>query len=116
MRAKASDKVSRACVVVGRILILFSAALAIVMPWTENSWHFDKFPYGGEDFELSVFLIVAILGLVLVLLQHGKKSVTFILALARWLSPVSWSTVSPAAEGFDAQIAALYARLDRVPH
>jgi len=106
---KPSDKVSRACVVVGRILILFSAALAIVMPWTENSWHFDKFPYGGEDFELSVFLIVAILGLVLVLLQHGKKSVTFILALARWLSPVSWSTVSSAAEGFDAQIAALYA-------
>jgi len=46
---------SRACVVVGRMLILFSAVLAIVMPWTENFWHFDKFPYGGDDFELSVF-------------------------------------------------------------
>jgi hypothetical protein len=90
------------------MLILFSAVLAIVMPWTENFWHFDKFPYGGDDFELSVFLIVAILGLVLVLIQHGQKSVTFILALARWLSPVSWSTISPAMESFDALMAALH--------
>jgi hypothetical protein len=104
---KSIDKMSRACVVVGRMLILFSAVLAIIMPWTENFWHFDKFPYGGDDFELSVFLIVAILGLVLVLIQHGKKSVTFVLALARWLSPVSWSAISLAVENFDAPMAAL---------
>ena len=106
---KSIDKMSRTCVVVGRMLILFSAVLAIVMPWTENFWHFDKFPYGGDDFELSIFLLVAIFGLVLVLIQQGKKSVTLILALARWLSPVSWSAISPAVESFDALLPLLHA-------
>jgi hypothetical protein len=106
---KPIDKVSRACVIVGRILILLSAVLAIVMPWTENSWHFDKFPYGGEDFELSVFLIVAILGLVLVLMQHCKKGVTFIFALGRWLLSVFEDTGSPAPGSFGGLVAALRA-------
>jgi hypothetical protein len=80
------DGVSRGWHVCARTLILLSVFLLFVMPWTENFWHFDNFPRGGEDFELSVFLIVAIFGLVLVLLQHGKRGVTFLLALRGWLS------------------------------
>ncbi len=80
------DGLSRACAALGRILLLFSAFLIVAMPWSEKFCHLDNFPRGGEDFELSVFLIVAILGLVLVLLQHDKKGVTFLLGLRRWLS------------------------------
>jgi hypothetical protein len=103
------DRMSRACAVGGRILILLSAVLAVIMPWTENVWHFDKFPYGGEDFELSVFLTVTIFGLVLVLLQHGKQDVTFILALRQWLSSVFQGADSPALESLGGLVAALHA-------
>jgi hypothetical protein len=78
------------------------------MPWTENFWHFDNFPYGGEDFELSVFLIVAMLSLVLVLMQHGKKGVVLLFALARWLSSALQDAGSLATDGFG--------DLTKVPH
>jgi hypothetical protein len=103
------DGVSRAWYVCARMLILFSAFLLFVMPWTENFWHFDNFPRGGEDFELSVFLIVAIFGLALVLLQHGKRGVTFLLALRRWLSCVLQVRGFDAPQCFGDLVAALRA-------
>lgn len=86
----------RAYIFVGRILVLLLVIFLIVMPWAESSWHFDNFPFDGEDFELSVFVIVAFLGLVLVLSQHCKKGVSFILALGRRLSSVLQDTGSLA--------------------
>jgi hypothetical protein len=79
------------------------------MPWTEYFWHFDKFPYGGQDFELSVLLIVTIFGLVLVLLLHCKKSVIFIFALRRWLSPVFQDAGSAVPDSFASLFAVLHA-------
>jgi hypothetical protein len=99
------DTVSWACVLLGRILVLLSAVLVIVSPWTDYFWHFDRFPYGGEDFELSVLLIVVMFGLVLVLLQHGKKGLIFILALGRWLSSIFQDAGLPAPESFGGLIA-----------
>jgi hypothetical protein len=104
------DGVSRACALGGRLVILFSAFLVGISPLTDYFWHFDKFPYGGEDFELSLLLIVAILGLVLVLLQHGKNGVAYLLALRRWLSLVFQGAGSPAPQSFSGLAAALHAR------
>jgi hypothetical protein len=103
------DGVSRACALGGRLVILFSVFLVGISPLTDYFWHFDKFPYGGEDFELSLLLIVAILGLVLVLLQHGKNGVAYLLALRRWLSLIFQGLGSPAREIFSGLIAALRA-------
>jgi len=77
---------SQAWVVLSRVLILFTILLVLAMPWTEYFWHFDQFLRGGEDFELSLLAVATIFCLVLILLQHGKKNVAFILALRRWLS------------------------------
>jgi hypothetical protein len=97
---KIAEKVSRPYILLGRVLILLSLVVAIVTPWTETVWHFDRFPFGGEDFELSVFLIVAVLGLVLVLMQHCKRGLNLILALARWLSSILQDAGSPAPVSF----------------
>jgi hypothetical protein len=103
------DGVSRACALGGRLVILFSAFLVAISPLTDYFWHFDKFPFGGEDFELSLLLIVAILGLVLVLLQHGKNGVAYLLALRRWLSLVFQGAGSLARGVFSGLVAALRA-------
>jgi hypothetical protein len=103
------DGVSRACALCARILILLSAFLLVAMPWSENFFHFDDFPRGGEDFELSVFLLVAIFGLVLVLLQHGKRGVTFLLALRGWLSCILQRAGFRAPQHFGGLVASLHA-------
>jgi hypothetical protein len=77
---------SQAWVVLSRVLILLTVLLVLAMPWTEYFWHFDHFLRGSEDFELSLLAVATIFCLVVILIQHGKKSVVFILALRRWLS------------------------------
>jgi hypothetical protein len=44
----------------GRVLILFTALLLAVTPWTEYLWHFDNFLHGGQDMELGLLSIVTI--------------------------------------------------------
>jgi hypothetical protein len=70
-----------ACVVSGRVLLVLTALMIFVMPWTEYFWRFDKFFRGGQNFELGL--------LVVVLLQHGRQNVAFLLAIRRGLSFVS---------------------------
>jgi hypothetical protein len=77
---------SQAWIVLSRALILLTFLQVLAMPWTEYFWHFDQFLRGGEDFELGLLAVATIFCLVVILLQHGKKSVAFILALRRWLS------------------------------
>ena len=100
---------SQAWVVLSRVLILLTVVLVLAMPWTEYFWHFDQFLRGGEDFELSLLAVATICCLVAILLQHGKKSVAFTLALRRWLSFV-FQHDDPAAPGiFCGLIAASHA-------
>jgi hypothetical protein len=103
------DQMSRACAGAGRVLVLLSVVLLFVMPWTEYFWHFDQFPSAGDDFELSVFLLVTIFGLVLVLLQHGRMGVSFILGLKEWLSSVLQGMRSRVTEHFDDLTASFHA-------
>jgi hypothetical protein len=77
---------SQVCSVGGRVLILLTALLLAVMPWTEYLWHFDNFLHGGQDMELGLLSIVTIFCLVLVLLQDGKQRVTSMVVIRQWLS------------------------------
>jgi cytochrome bd-type quinol oxidase subunit 2 len=70
----------------GRVLIVLTALLIAVIPWTEYYWDFDNFLHGGQDFELGLLATITVFCLVLVLLQHNKQGVTFWFALRRWLS------------------------------
>jgi hypothetical protein len=80
------DCISRCYVLAGRLLLLFTAILLVAMPWTEYFWHFDRFLFGGQDFEFGLLLLAAFLSLILVLLHHGKRDVHFLLTAKRWLS------------------------------
>ena len=70
----------------GRLLLLFTAILIVVMPWTEYFWQFDRFLYGGQDFELGLLSLLTIFSLVLVLRQQRQQDVALLLIVRRWLS------------------------------
>jgi hypothetical protein len=89
---------SQICSVVGRVLILLTALLLIVTPWTEYLWHFDNFLHGGQDMELGLLSIVTLFCLLLVLLQDGKQRVTSMVAIRQWLSSV-FDQADPLAPG-----------------
>jgi hypothetical protein len=82
------DGISHAYALGGRLLILFTAILVFVMPWTEYFCQFDRFLRGGQDLELGLLALLTIFSLVLVLLKQRRQNVTLLLAVRRWLSPV----------------------------
>ena len=82
------DCISQTYALGGRLLLLFTAILIVVMPWTEYFWHFDGFLHGGQDFELGLLALLTIFSLVLVLLQQRRQNVALLLAVRRWLSLV----------------------------
>ena len=82
------DGISQACALGGRLLILSTAVLILVMPWTEYFWQFDRFLRGGQDFELGLLSLLTIFSLVLVLLQQRRQDVALLLTIRRWLSLV----------------------------
>jgi hypothetical protein len=79
---------SQVCSVGGRVLILFTALLLAVTPWTEYLWHFDNFLHGGQDMELGLLSLLTILCLVLVLLQDSKQRVKSMVVIRQWRSSV----------------------------
>jgi hypothetical protein len=81
-----ADGISRACATWGRVVLLFTALLLVVMPLTEYLYHFDKFLRGGEDVEFGLLSLATICALALVLSQCIKQRVVIILAVRRWLS------------------------------
>jgi hypothetical protein len=80
------DAISQACALGGRLLILSTAVLILVMPLTEYFWQFDRFLRGGQDFELGLLSLLTIFSLVLVLLQQSRQNVALLLTVRRWLS------------------------------
>ena len=60
---------------------MLTALLVLVMPLTEYLWHFDNFLRGGQDLELGLFSVAMVVCLILVLLQHGRRGFSWILAL-----------------------------------
>ena len=89
-----ADGVYRACVSAGRLFILLTASLLIVMPWTEYFWSFDRFLRGGQDFELGLLSVMIFLCLIVVLLQHCKADVLSLLTRRQWLHRIFRSAES----------------------
>jgi hypothetical protein len=79
-----------------RVALLLTAILVLVMPWTEYFWHFDKFLHGGQDFELGLLSVATFICLILVMLQHGKREVTLILAVRTWICFILRHGADPA--------------------
>jgi hypothetical protein len=68
--------------------LVCTLALVVVMPWTEYFWHFDRFLHGGQDLELGLLTLLAVLCLTLLLFQHGKKNLQLCLNLRHWLTHI----------------------------
>ena len=105
------DGLSQSYALGGRLLILFTAILIFVMPWTEYFWQFDGFLRGGQDFELGFLSLLTIFSLVLVLLQQRRQNLALLLAVRRWLSLVFEEGDPPAV----AKTCSLTAHSDAVP-
>jgi len=82
------DGISQGYALGGRLLILFTAILILVMPWTEYFCQLDRFLRGGQDCELGLLALLTIFSLVLVLLKQRRQNVTLLLNVRRWLSLV----------------------------
>jgi hypothetical protein len=82
------DGISHAYALGGRLLIVLTAILIFVMPWTEHFCQLDRFLRGGQDCELGLLALLTIFSLVLVLLQQRRQNVTLLLTVRRWLSLV----------------------------
>jgi hypothetical protein len=67
------DGTFQARTLAGRVLIVLTALLLAVSPWTEYYWDFDNFLHGGQDFEFGLLATITVFCLVLVLLQHSKQ-------------------------------------------
>jgi len=103
------DGLSPVHVIGGRVLLLFTALLLIVMPWTEYYWHFDRFLRGGQDCEFGILFIATFFSLALVLSQCRKQTTAFIHTVRRWLSDVFQNTGHPTQENLQWLAAALHA-------
>jgi hypothetical protein len=82
------------CSGLGRILLICTLVLVVIMPWTEYFWHFDRFLHGGEDLELSLLALLAAFCLMLVLLQHGKRNIQLCLKLSHLVTVLLGSKVA----------------------
>ena len=82
------DGISQGYTLAGRLLVLFTAIVIFVMPWTEHFSQLDRFLRGGQDCELGLLALLTIFSLVLVLLKQRRQNVTLLLAVRRWLSPI----------------------------
>jgi hypothetical protein len=60
------------CVVLARVLIGMAILVMLASPFTESVSSLDNFPRGGQDFELTVFVILALLCLLLLAMMCGK--------------------------------------------
>jgi hypothetical protein len=82
------DGISHTYALGGRLLIVLTAVLLFVMPWTEHFCELDKFLRGGQDCELGLLALLTIFSLVLVLLKQRRQNVTLLLTVRRRLSCV----------------------------
>jgi hypothetical protein len=105
------DGISDAYALGGRVLLVLTAILLFVMPWTEHFYELDRFLRGGQDCELGLLALLTIFSLVLVLLKQRRQNVTLLLALRRWLSLV-FEDADPWAV---AKACSLTAHSDAVP-
>lgn len=77
---------SRLSICLSRVLLLLAAIELVTMPVTQHLWIWDGFLHGGQDFELSLFVTVCCLCLVLLRAQHCRQNVGLLFAVWRFAS------------------------------
>jgi hypothetical protein len=86
-RARAiSGRAPCSVVLAGRFFIALMIVLIIVSQFTERYWTFDNFPRGGQDFELTLITLVALICLVLLKTVYAKRGVEIFFDIGRVLS------------------------------
>ena len=84
-RAK-SERAPRSVILAGRFFIALVIVLIMVSLFTERYWTFDNFPHGGQDFELTLITLMALICLVLLVAVYAKRGVEIIFDVGRILS------------------------------
>jgi cytochrome bd-type quinol oxidase subunit 2 len=107
---KRAADTSQACVLAGRILILFIALLLMAMPWTEHFCNIDRFLRGGQDVEFSLLAFAAVLSLILLLSQRHRQGMTALLSLL-YLLPFIVRPAHPVAAPFSGLVVLGHNRL-----
>ena len=92
-----------------RVILMLTAVLLALTPWSEAFCHFDRFLYGGQDTELGLVALATFLCLVLLLARNGNSLVALSLKLVRWLAFVFQPDVPSAPGSFSGLIAAVHA-------
>ena len=66
-----------------RLLLGIALVVAVMIPYTQHAWNWDRFLQGGHDFETNLLLMLSFLCLVLVLSRRGRQSVEALFTLLR---------------------------------
>ena len=72
---RAHAETNHVLVWLGRLLLLLSAVSLLTMPLTQHLWTWDRFLHGGQDFELTVLMILTMLSMVLVISQRCRRCI-----------------------------------------
>lgn len=59
----------------GRFLLAVALTLAVMIPYLQHIWSWDRFLQGGHDFETNLLLFLSLLCLVLLLSRRGHQSI-----------------------------------------
>lgn len=73
------------CRWLSRMLLLLVAVELITMPVTQHLWSWDQFLHGGQDFELSLLMVVTFLCFLLLRTQHCRQNLGLLLAIGTFL-------------------------------
>ncbi|RXH54637.1 hypothetical protein [Granulicella sibirica] len=92
-----------------RVILMLTAVLVVLTPWSEAFCHFDRFLYGGQDVELGLVALATFLCLVLLLARHGNSVVALSLKVLRSLAFVLRPAGPSTPGSFSGLIAAVHA-------
>ena len=79
------------CEALGRALFCLFALLLLISPLTESVGNLDDFPRGGQDFELSIFLLLTLLCMTLLAALWGRGLTDRLICKTSWELHDLWS-------------------------
>ncbi len=88
----------RFCEGLGRTLLGLSTLLFLACPWTESVSNLDSFPRGGQDFELSVFLLLTLLCMSLLAALGNLSRAEQLITEQAWMHHDLWARLSSQGE------------------
>lgn len=92
--ARAKSRSLDFCKVAGCLLLSLSFIIALISPFSESVATFDNFPRGGQDCELSCFLVIMLLCLTLLAALWGKRIVDELFGEGSWEPHDFWENTA----------------------